>query len=61
MGLSSGRYGITLEDLKRREYSLNMRLLLSLENHDEAMQRDLEQQLREVKGQIDALQCGSRP
>jgi hypothetical protein len=61
MGLSSGRYGITLEDLKRREYSLNMRLLLSLENHDEAMQRDLEQQLREVKGQIDALQCGNRP
>jgi hypothetical protein len=58
--LSSGRYGVTLEDLKQRRYSLNMRLLLSMQNHDEKMQGDLERQLNELQSQIDAVLAGDR-
>jgi hypothetical protein len=51
---------VTLEDLKQRRYSLNMRLLLSMQNHDEKMQGDLERQLNELQSQIDAVLAGDR-
>jgi len=54
------RRGETLNSLKLQQQSLNMRLLLALQNHDEAMQAELEAQLKEVIGQIECM-GGKRP
>lgn len=40
---------ITLDSLKDRLHSLNMRMLLAMQNHDEEMQE-------QIRGQMDALQ-----
>jgi len=46
------RRGETMNSLKSRQRSLNMRLLLALQNHDEEMQAELRSQLKEVEDQI---------
>ncbi len=46
------RRGETMNGLKMKQQSLNMQLLLALQNHDEAMQAELEKQLKAVTDQI---------
>jgi len=55
------RRGETLNSLKLQQQSLNMRLLLAFQNHDEAMQTELEAQLKEVAGQIECMGQGGKP
>lgn len=49
------RRGETLHSLKNRQQSLNMRLRLALQNHDEETQSELERQLAEVAKQISCM------
>lgn len=49
------RRGVTLNNLKDELYSLQMRLLLAVQNHDTEVQRDLESQIIEVQKQIKEL------
>jgi hypothetical protein len=51
-------YRETLETLKEQLYSLNMRLRLSLQNHDEEMRIALEQEISDLKKQIDDMKFG---
>ncbi len=55
------RRGETLNSLKLQQQSLNMRMLLALQNHDEAMQAELEAQLKEISGQIECMGQGGKP
>lgn len=52
--LSGGR-GITLNDLRDQQYSLNMQMLLAIQVHDDAARKRLEKQLAELQEQIDCL------
>jgi TolA-binding protein len=56
---SADRYGVTLESLKEQMHALNMRVLLSMENHDDAEQTELKRQIRELQGKIDDMQSGN--
>lgn len=49
------RRGETMNNLRDRQRALNMRLLLAVQNHDEAMQSELESQLEELAEQISCL------
>jgi len=49
------RRGETLSRLKDRQQSLNMRLRLALQNHDEETQAEVERQLAEVTRQISCM------
>jgi len=46
------RRGETMSGLKMKQQSLNMRLLLALQNHDKEAQAELERQLKAVADQI---------
>jgi hypothetical protein len=50
---------VTLETLKEQMYSLNMRLRLSMQTHDETTQLSLEQQINELHQKIEAMQAGN--
>ena len=52
---------VTLKDLKEQLYSLNMRLLLAMQNHDEKAQKDLREQLAEVQKEMDRMCSGGGP
>ena len=41
--------GITLNSLKEELYSLNMRMLLAIQNHNEEMQKELKNEMAWVK------------
>jgi hypothetical protein len=56
--LSADRCGVTLETLKEELHALNMRKLLSMENHDETEQANLEKQIRELQVKMNDLQSG---
>lgn len=49
------RRGVTLNSLKDELYSLHMRLLLAVQNHDTEVQMDLEAQIVEVQKQIEGI------
>jgi hypothetical protein len=49
---------VTLETLKEELYSLNMRLRLAMQIHDDTTQRALEQQIGELDRQINAMKDG---
>jgi hypothetical protein len=51
---------VTLEGLRERQRSLNMRLLLALENHNEEERAALEQKLHAVQREIDDMTSGVR-
>lgn len=51
--------GITLNSLKEELYSLNMRLRLAMENHDEEAQEELKKQMAELQKDIDSMGSGS--
>ncbi len=46
------RRGENMNSLKMKQQSLNMQLLLALQNHDEKAQAELERQLKAVTDQI---------
>ena len=47
--------GTTLNILKDQLYSLNMRMLLAMQNHDEDAQEDIRRQMAEVQEEIDRM------
>jgi len=58
-GLPASR-GVTLNSLKSQLYSLNMRLLLAMQNHDEQAQADVREQMAAVQKEIDQLCLNGR-
>lgn len=52
--------GITLNSLKEELYSLNMRLRLAMQNHDEVEQQALRGQMDDLQKEIDYMSQGSR-
>lgn len=55
LNASPVKRGVTLNSLKDELYSLNMRLLLAIQNHDTEAQNDLESQIKEVQKQIEGI------
>ena len=45
----------TLNSLKEQLYSLNMRMLLAMQNHDEDTQRDIAEKMAAVQAKIDQM------
>lgn len=52
--------GVTLNSLKDQLYSLNMRLLLAMQHHNEEVQNDIRKQMEAVQAEIDQMCLGSR-
>ena len=48
----------TLNSLKEQMYSLNMRMLLAMQNHDEDTQEDIQQQMKALQMEIDQMCLG---
>ena len=48
----------TLNDLKERLHSLNMRMLLAMQNHDEDTQEEIRRQMEAVQMEIDQMCLG---
>ncbi len=48
--------GITLNSLKEELYSLNMRLRLAMQNHDELEQEELKRQMVKLQKDIDCIE-----
>jgi len=51
--------GVTLNSLKEELYSLNMRLRLAMQNHDELEQGELQKQIAELQKDIDCMGAGN--
>lgn len=51
--------GVTLNSLKDELYSLNMRMLLAMQNHDEAAQEDIKVRMAAVQAEIDQMCSGA--
>lgn len=49
---------VTLNSLKDELYSLNMRLLLAMQHHNEEAQEDIRAQMAVVQAEIDQLSLG---
>lgn len=50
--------GVTLNTLKDELYSLNMRLLLAMQHHNEEAQKDIQAQMMVVQAEIDQMCLG---
>lgn len=50
--------GVTLNTLKDQLYSLNMRMLLAMQNHDEEMQEEIKTQMSKVQDEINYISIG---
>lgn len=50
--------GVTLNSLKEQLYSLNMRMLLAMQNHDEEAQKDITEQMAAIQAEIDHMCLG---
>ena len=50
--------GVTLNTLKDELYSLNMRLLLAMQHHNEAAQKNIQAQMTVVQAEIDQMCLG---
>lgn len=57
-GPGSAYRGVTLNGLKDQLYSLNMRMLLAMQNHDKEAQEDVQKQLAAVQAEIDRMCAG---
>lgn len=57
--LSTSRV-VTLNSLKDELHSLNMRLLLAMQHHNEEARRDIEAQMAEVQAAIDRMCLGGK-
>lgn len=51
--------GVTLNTLKDELYSLNMRLLLTMQHHNKEAQEDIRAQMAAVQAEIDQMCLGS--
>ena len=51
--------GVTLNSLKDELYSLNMRLLLAMQHHNEEAQEDIKVQIAAVQAEISRMCLGS--
>lgn len=49
---------VTLNSLKDELYSLNMRLLLAMQHHDEDAQEDIKAQMAVIQAEIDRMCLG---
>lgn len=49
---------VTLNSLKDELYSLNMRLLLAIQHHNEEAQEDIRKQMEAVQAEIDQMCLG---
>lgn len=49
----------TLNALKEQLYSLNMRMLLAMQNHDEEAQEEIRKQIAVLQEEIDQMCMGS--
>ena len=58
---SSINRSTTLNSLKNQLYSLNMRMLLAMQNHDGEAQEDIEKQMAAVQKEIDQMCLRDRP
>ena len=47
--------GTTLSVLKEELYSLNMRMLWAMQNHEEGAQEEIKKQMAEVQEEIDRM------
>lgn len=52
--------GTTLNSLKDQLYSLNMRMLLAMQNHDEDAQKDIKKQMAAIQEEIDQMCPGGK-
>lgn len=50
--------GATLNSLKDQLYSLNMLMLLAIQNHDESEQKEIRAQMAEIQAEIDRMPLG---
>lgn len=50
-----GSRGVTLNDLRDQQHSLNMQMLLAIQVHDESEQALLKKRMAELQIQIDRL------
>lgn len=57
--LPAGR-GVTLNSLKDQLYSLNMRMLLAMQNHDQTAQEEIRMQMAVVQAEIEHMSLGNR-
>ena len=53
--------GVTLNSLKDELYSLNMRMLLAMQHHNEEAQEDIKKQMAAVQKEIDQMCSRDRP
>ena len=51
---------VTLNSLKDELYSLNMRLLLAMQHHNEEAQEEIQKQMAAVQAEIERMSFGSR-
>lgn len=51
----------TLNNLREQLHSLNMRMLLAVQNHNEEAQEEIKRQMAEVQKEIDRMCFGSIP
>jgi len=51
--------GVTLNTLKDQLYSLNMQMLLAMQNHNEEMQEEIRKQMAVVQDEINCMSLGS--
>lgn len=52
--------GVTLNSLKDELHSLNMRLLLAIQNHNEEAQEEIKKQMTEVQKEIEQMYLRNR-
>lgn len=53
--------GVTLNSLKEELCSLNMRLLLAMQQHNEEVQEDIKEQITAVQAEIERMGLGNGP
>ncbi len=49
---------VTFNSLKDEMYSLNMRMLLAIQNHNQEMQEEINKQMTSVQNEIDRMSAG---
>ena len=56
--IASIKRGVTLNSLKDEMYSLNMRMRLAMQHHNEEAQDDIKEQMAAVRAEIERMCLG---
>ncbi|MCI9581608.1 MAG: hypothetical protein HFF34_09600 [Oscillospiraceae bacterium] len=56
--IASIKRGVTLNNLKDEMYSLNMRMRLAMQHHNEEAQDDIKEQMAAVRAEIERMCLG---